>query len=453
MRFNQIVMQILFSFLLVTVFIIISIVYSQNTRYSTSKHGKLNTNIIRRIKESRSNTSTPLLSCNEIFRAWYQVIQTAQDKNIIWFTTYVWKTTHVIPPHISYLKKALHDLNSKNVKCRVNVIIDQSFWLTSRKQLKQSVKNTLSFWNVKSLSNLDIHFYGFSHYMLGNVHFKVLLLNEHVVSTSINIEAESGGTENTWTETGIWTQDKNESNRVLDFIQYYFKKSKEIVIPVSELNKHCKVLETYNLDLHLPLKNYSAKSSFFFHHAQPSIYVTSHSKPHREINHCIVHMIRLSRKSIIIATPTFNHPVIWNELLKAAKKNVKIRLMINWEFNVSFPFVQKYFTGYPTNADFVKNKFNRYDNIHMKWYGYQGKKVHRHSGNVCHAKYMIIDDMKGLVGSYNFDVWASLNSAESMTYFESVDMCKSYKNQFNRLWSDGINITKQNCLEKVSQLK
>jgi hypothetical protein len=402
----------------------------------------------------------PLTEPNEIFKAWYQALQLTQHE--AWFSTYVWHfhpvdELNVVTPHIYIIGRALKKLDETlDHPVTVNFLVNQSTWLMSNLYINSQWRNTFDLWKKIGFEGkfVQVNVRIWKHKSLNNIHGKLLLIDDReAILSSINIEQESYGGKRSWYESGTWITHTETTQQLKSFLKTYWDQS---TIWVRYNNEK-------SVKQDLKVGWYSRNNDQIFHdleqemynntwpeithvgnntvcdEALAGMYHTDHLKA-SPITRGIVDLLLRAEHTIDILTPTFNHPIVWNTLIHVCKRNpkLKVRIMMGWGFNVDSPLAQKHLLGFPTNAVFVKDKLN-HPQITWKWYGHEGKLVHRHSGRMCHAKVIIVDNMYGKSSSFNLDTWSSLNSMEVAFFFENQQAANHYtQNLFETRWRQGI---------------
>lgn len=396
-------------------------------------------------------TYTPLTEPHDIFKAWYQALQDTQKE--AWFTTYVWHVHQVdgkdwVTPHIYVLGKALCDLDDKlEQDVTVHFLINQNKVIMKKAYVQECWEQTMAMWRHMGFQgrHVTIDFRVWQHLSLNNIHSKYLVVDDkHCVLTSINIEQESYGGENTWIESGGWVTDSPAvCKNAVEFIQKHHEQA-------SPLNESPNVtFKAGSLGAALPLEELSdplpsvpsVKVWACNDPARKNIYHTNYEDSNITMELC--RLIKQARHSIDIMTPTFNNRYVWDALVEACQLNpyLHVRILLGWDFNITNPFAQRHMLGYKLNKDFVKNKM-KHSRITWKWYANdKGDKVTRVSGGMVHAKLVLIDDLMGKASSYNLDTWSALNSMESAFFYEdaSTNVNQMYRKRlFNPMWQQGV---------------
>lgn len=407
----------------------------------------------------------PLTDPYTIFVAWYQSIVNAERD--VWFSTYVWHV-HEVPewnlttPHIQLLGRALIALDARlDHLIPVRFIINQSSWMMNDTYVKECWEKTWALWHTMGFraQHVDVQFRVWKHHSLNNIHGKLCLVDDkEAVMTSINIERESYGGPNSWYESGAWVSNETITKKLRQFLQKYWDASRllqppEQFLPVPEeqlglVDSMGNGIDQKDLEWDLPVYA-EVPVQVYMDHAVSSLYHKNYLDSTISVR--LIQMIMEAEETIDLMTPTFNHPALWTALVAACQNrpHLRIRIIMGWQFNVTNPFSQKHFLGYPLNADFVSDKLN-YPQISWKWYAHQGRLASRNSGSMCHGKIAIIDSKRGKSSSFNMDVWSALNSMETAFFYESEAVAHQYlEDLFEPRWKQGIPINNANLHTKV----
>ncbi|WP_204162679.1 phospholipase D family nuclease [Pantoea sp. SoEX] len=128
----------------------------------------------------------------------------------------------------------------------------------------------------------------------------------------------------------------------------------------------------------------------------------------------ILSAIEKSQRSVYVAAYSFTSKPIALALLKAQKRGVNVRLVVDKKSN----------TGKYTAVTYLVNHFvpvrlnNKY--------------------SIMHNKFMIIDNNSVETGSFNYTKNAAYHNAENIIYIKNrVDIASKYLHEFERLWNEG----------------
>lgn len=410
---------------------------------------------------------TPLVEVNDIFRAWYQALQECREE--AWFSTYVWHYHDTelqgwATPHIYLLGIALKHLDDQlDHPVPVRFLINHSRMMMAKDYVQTCYNNTMDLWRHIGFKGRHVHveFRVWRHNLLNNIHGKLLIVDHrHTIMTSINVEQESYGGPNSWYESGGWVQHDagNVADQHRNFLQKHYDQADPLTYAAHRLDTNVRsgwlsrsgeVLDP-EVDLATTLPAFDRVALWWRHDdARSNLYLTDHLQSN--ISAELARLILKAQRTVDVLTPTFNHPLIWEAIVDSCTRNptLRVRIMVGWEFNVTHPWIQKHMLGYPTNAEFVKNRL-WHPQIQWRWFANEnGDMVHRDSGSMSHAKVVIIDREYCKCSSYNVDVWSSLNSMETAFFLRSAPVADYYRHKlFEPLWQRAIPITEQNRVEK-----
>ncbi|MGK0367623.1 MAG: phosphatidylserine/phosphatidylglycerophosphate/cardiolipin synthase-like enzyme [Thermoproteota archaeon] len=155
----------------------------------------------------------------------------------------------------------------------------------------------------------------------------------------------------------------------------------------------------------------------------------------------IIKSIRNAKSTVLVNMNHFFLPVIRKELIKAVKKGITVKMVVdNQEFKmgptgkVETPKFVRDFKKLPGHA-------NKMIPVRVKYYSHAPSPLY---WKLNHHKYFIIDaDLSAdktvlITGSYNLSVTAEHHQYDSMLLIkgsQNKELFKSYLNEFNHLWS------------------
>ncbi|PPI88322.1 endonuclease (plasmid) [Candidatus Pantoea edessiphila] len=137
--------------------------------------------------------------------------------------------------------------------------------------------------------------------------------------------------------------------------------------------------------------------------------------PGHTANKIVLKAIENSKDSIFVAAYSFTSKPIALALLKAHKRGVNVRLVVDKKSN----------TGRYTAVTYLVNHFIpvRFNDRYA----------------IMHNKFMIIDSNSVETGSFNYTQSAALRNAENIIYIKNrTDIAGKYRKEFHRLWQEGI---------------
>ena len=107
--------------------------------------------------------------------------------------------------------------------------------------------------------------------------------------------------------------------------------------------------------------------------------------------------IDAATEEVKIVSPNFNDRNVWNSIIAAARRGVKVKILIPQTY-LTFPSL----IDRATNMAFIRfrdlHKESTAQNIELRWFSTDG--VHKEQN---HAKYISVDGVWAYVGSQNFD--------------------------------------------------
>lgn len=176
----------------------------------------------------------------------------------------------------------------------------------------------------------------------------------------------------------------------------------------------------------------------------------------------IVKAIDGADDSIKIATTRFKIRPIYNALLRAAKRGVKIDIVVSmgeysakkWRDQKTLKsckeeYDRKCSSGQNFATFIVRDDFTKHENVNLrvKFFHLDLKEYLSHQ---MHSKYIIIDDELVLSGSFNWSVSSEYNHIENLVELDANQnnqqgALDSYNMDFDRLWS--LNRTKLKSLQ------
>ena len=127
----------------------------------------------------------------------------------------------------------------------------------------------------------------------------------------------------------------------------------------------------------------------------------------------VCNMLRTCRKSLDIAIFTLTNDKISAAITEAFERGVKIRIIADDECckMMGSDVTRLAALGIPVKTD---------------------DEVRYHM----HHKMAIIDDSVLVTGSFNWTTQAVKNNQENIIFMENPDVCKKYKEEYNRLWNE-----------------
>lgn len=444
------------------IIMVIALIYGQHRRASRvpkvdiEKHWSPETTV--------SEQVYPLEDPLVMFQAWYQAIVSA--KSSIDFSTYVWHVheedkTGWVTPHIYVIGLALKALDEKVEKpVRARFLINHATWIMDREYVVDCVQKTYAMWRSIGFKgeNVNVKFYVWKHRSIDNIHGKLLLIDDaQTVLTSINVEKESYGGDNSWYESGVWIKNSEETKKFRTFLNPYFEKS-EVMVDAKDREFSGELgfgtrdgRELSESFLRRPLPHFdNLKTVGMRDDARANLLSSDVTKSTISLEMC--KRINAAKETVWIMTPTFNHALVWDCIVRAAERGVQVRMLCTWEFNVTHPRIQKHLLGYPITADFIKSKMPLHENVRIRWYANKNQKCHRHSGSVGHAKIVCVDDEFVMPTSFNIDTWSAFNSMEAGLSIQGKELGVYYReNLFEDRWKHGVPVTDRNLREKLAQ--
>jgi phosphatidylserine/phosphatidylglycerophosphate/cardiolipin synthase-like enzyme len=415
-------------------------------------------NVLRKIREHEL-FDVPIIALptsNHLNKAWTEMIRGA--KSSIWFSTFVmhvWRYEKT-NAQIHFIGEALKyaDENADG-RIKLNLVMNETFMETRSQEHKLWWRQIFYYWkhvNEVKFDNIDVELRFHKHKLFDNVHGKVCIVDdEYTVVSSSNIEVETQGKPNGWNDCGLFVHSVPFSCYMRDEgLGLYWKSAYDATDLFREENLYPEIQKA---ELH-PLPNLpspdKARVAPIVDHKNSNIFNGDFRTS--ETLAVLLDMVKSAKTSIDILTPTFNLTILWNALLNQCKTypDLRVRIILAWEFNTSHPFIQRYLTGYRVNREFL-TEVEHHPQMQVRWCSSpNGELAHRHSGPICHAKGMFVDGQRGLTGSFNFDVWSALNSHELSVYFESRKVCNDFRSlYFDKVWDQFVPVDKNNLKLRI----
>lgn len=433
--------------------------------------------------------AAPLTSITDIHRAWFQVVSSSTAD--VWFSTYVWHYHHrtlddgsrVLNPHLHLLGLALRHLYAESARhgrhVTVRILVNRAAWLMPKRQVEDAARRTLEYWrSMRALEPppsspgstpfLRVEFRVWEHRGLNNVHGKLVLGSDReVVATSINVEHESYGGPGSWHESGCWVRCHQSHRRAVEFLREHWNQARPVASsssPASGRNNGSSAEFGHPLDLsrlvdrqgeHVGLRRLTQPFRFELCQHVRLLCDRSSANPwatdleRSSVLRAVLDVIEASTREVVLLSPTFNLEPVWQALLRQKKRHpdLRARVMLGWEFNVSHPLTQRHLLAYRLNRDFARARAGVHRDLEWRWFADgQGRRATRHSGAMCHAKAVVGDARWVVTGSFNLDVWSALHSMETAVVLEGPALAQRLLDElFEPLWATGVRVTKQNC--------
>ena len=140
--------------------------------------------------------------------------------------------------------------------------------------------------------------------------------------------------------------------------------------------------------------------------------------PIGNISHKIAEALSKADEEVLICAYAFTNFVILNQLKILASNGVKVRLILdeNWNLYSSFKY-----SVLENAIDFFKIKLDPFDGL-------------------LHDKFILIDPEKNngcvIAGSYNFTLSADTSNDEFCIFLSSSNILREFKKEFERIWAE-----------------
>lgn len=136
----------------------------------------------------------------------------------------------------------------------------------------------------------------------------------------------------------------------------------------------------------------------------------------------IVNLIDHSKKSIDVAMYSFTSRPLAQSLINAKKRGVKVRLLLDGEWNSP------------------KNKYSKFAYLIKHGIDIRFAKPHRYYDRygIMHNKFAIFDDKIVETGSLNWTAQAPKANDENVLIIDRPDIANIYKKQFEELWNQAL---------------
>lgn len=173
--------------------------------------------------------------------------------------------------------------------------------------------------------------------------------------------------------------------------------------------------------------------SLDWHHA-PMRFIQSRPRKNEDYIHPIyLDLINKAKEEILINHSYFVPDESFiNALYKAALRGVKIYVMTNTKDSIDFPHVV--IVGRTLYKDLLKVN-NEVGEERVLFYEWGGDRHLKNGEGQNHSKYMVVDQFRVIVGSYNIDPRSRWLNSETIVVYEGADAASPFVNQF-KLWLD-----------------
>ncbi len=136
----------------------------------------------------------------------------------------------------------------------------------------------------------------------------------------------------------------------------------------------------------------------------------------------IIYLIDHSKKSIDVAMYSFTSRPLAQSLINAKKRGVKVRLLLDGEWNSP------------------KNKFSKFSYLIKNGLDVRLAKAHKYYDRygIMHNKFAIFDDKIVETGSLNWTAQAPKANDENVLIIDRTDIANVYKKHFEELWNQAV---------------
>ena len=167
--------------------------------------------------------------------------------------------------------------------------------------------------------------------------------------------------------------------------------------------------------------------------------------PHRENPQAAAFLaaVRNAKSIIRIATPNINESKFVGELIDAAKRGVRVEMLLSYKMNdlaesvvgrggATTSTVNKIYDSLQSQADHCHT-------MDIRWFSRDSKVPEKGWGDSSHAKYMSVDNQVVIIGSANHDNQSWYNSRELNLVIDDSELTKNYDKQvFGRIYDPGV---------------
>lgn len=148
---------------------------------------------------------------------------------------------------------------------------------------------------------------------------------------------------------------------------------------------------------------------------QPSVIIETHFSPKEEIALTIIKLMDGAEQSIDIAAFAFTHPDISAAAIRAHQRGVKVRLLM----------------------DYTQSRLKNCRATDLIDAGIEVRTRHRRGFQ--HNKYIVIDEMILLTGSYNFTTSADARNTENLLVIRNApEIVKAFLDDYQTLNADSL---------------
>jgi len=431
-----------------------------------------------------------------VMRSWYEMIRGA--KRSVWLTTYSFHFTYklrngerVVVPQLWYIGLALkhrqldrqsthaQHSNDDEQKLRFSAVLNCATMTLTRnaRAQKRYISRAMGLWSHMGVDvgAIDWHWYLWSHKQAGNVHAKLILVDDvivHLSSPNVDVKARRGRL--CWGQHGVTVarnsriaRDSVRYARELESRSTRVEPTQAAATAVDYSHERLNLVVLYDGDtlrkeswhaleralllendnkldwLPVPARNVQ----FVAQMPQSSIWTTSGAECAREL----LRRIDAAERSIDVMTPNFNSGAIWARLVAACERGVSVRIICGKRYNCYAPLIVKNLFGFRTNEDmyarcvapaFAANEHVR-ANLEFRWYGERATRVYTDENAASgHYKLVVIDRATSIIGSFNCDVFSVLNSGEAFVVVESERVARDCLDRtMNVRWAHGVTAT------------
>lgn len=405
---------------------------------------------------------------------WYELIAGAERD--IWIAQYSWRfsfregSRRRIVPHNWYIGLALkhnQQLNPER-RLRFKAVINSFVAIGGNHQLNQTIRKLLGLWQYigVDIERIDWLWVRWSHKRAANIHAKLLMVDERLVNISTsNVSINPHNGNHCWGQSGITIDSPVITAQTISYMKQIESAPEATTIHSEKITPFDvrRFGESVNLDSHTPdYRNQTTwqqlEQSLLTNNSQS---VTSSPSPpsmswiqvptskiqiigqmpraslwETRGAECLQEIVRLidsAKTSIDIMTPNFNDPCIWKSVVRACERGVDVRIICGIVYNASYDPLINYSLGYRSNIDMKRKIIDRETQINpfirkhlsWRWYGKNGHALYDQNTGSGHHKLMIIDQRHIAIGSFNCDVFSTLNSGEVIALVDSVDVSQN----------------------------
>jgi phosphatidylserine/phosphatidylglycerophosphate/cardiolipin synthase-like enzyme len=156
-----------------------------------------------------------------------------------------------------------------------------------------------------------------------------------------------------------------------------------------------------------------------------------------------------AQHTIDLMSPNLNDPCVWAAIVRACERGVRVRATSGLYYNIkrNLTLLAKLGAGFRSNGDMLANivaparraSAAVAERFEWRWYARDNKVFTDTDCSSGHFKVMVVDAHTMITGSFNCDVFASLNSGKLMVVVRSADVARETLNAvFVPNWNDAV---------------